>query len=141
MSRGADTTANTRGAVAHPREGGDLRLLDDGSERGGALDSDEVEVETASEGWDGDGERVGVSTGADTKANTRRGGALELGDSRLFEDGSERGGALIFDVVLLETVNERRDEDGETAGVSRGADMKANASGRRRTPARSRSSS
>ena len=54
---------------------GDHRLLEDGSERGGALVSDEVAVETTSEGWDGDGERVGVSMGADRKANTRGGGA------------------------------------------------------------------
>ena len=49
-----------------------------------------------------------LSAGADTKANTRwlvRGcGALELGDLRLFEDGGERGGALVSDVVVLETV-------------------------------------
>ena len=52
-------------------EVGDHRLLEDGGERGGAHDSDVVAFETASEGWDGDGERVGVSTGADTKANTQ----------------------------------------------------------------------
>jgi hypothetical protein len=50
---------------------GDLRLLEDGSERGGALVSDYVVSETASEGWGGDSERVGVSMGIDTKANTR----------------------------------------------------------------------
>jgi hypothetical protein len=49
---------------------GDLRLLEDGSERGGALVSDYVVSETASEGWGGDSERVGVSMGADRKANT-----------------------------------------------------------------------
>ena len=49
----------------------DLRLLEDGGERGGALGSDAVAPETASEGQDGNGdERVGVSMGADTKANT-----------------------------------------------------------------------
>jgi hypothetical protein len=37
---------------------GDLRLLEDGGERGGALVSDVVGSETASEGWGGDGERV-----------------------------------------------------------------------------------
>ena len=40
--------------------------------------------------------------GADTKANTRGGGALELGDSCLFEDGSQRGGALGPDIVAIE---------------------------------------
>ena len=48
-------------------EVGDLCLLEDGGKRGGALGSDVVASETASEEWDGDGERVGVSTGADTK--------------------------------------------------------------------------
>ena len=31
------------------------------------------------------------------------GGALELGDSRLFEDGSKRGGALVSDPVPPDT--------------------------------------
>ena len=45
--------------------------------------------------------------GADTKANTIwGGGALELGDSRLFEDGSERGGALVSNVVAFDTASE-----------------------------------
>jgi hypothetical protein len=51
-------------------EMGDHRLLEDGSERGGALVSDQVVSETASEGWGGDSERVGVSMGADEKVNT-----------------------------------------------------------------------
>ena len=62
-----------------------------------------------------------VSTGADTKANARRSGALELGDSRLFEDGSERGGALDSDVVVADTAGEGRSKDGEKAVVLRGA--------------------
>ena len=44
-----------------------------------------------------------LSAGADIKANTWGGGALELGDSRLFEDGSERGGALGSDLVVADT--------------------------------------
>ena len=48
----------------------DLRLLEDGGERGGALDSDVVAPETAGEGQDGNGERVGVSMGADRKASS-----------------------------------------------------------------------
>jgi len=39
-------------------QGGDLRLLEDGSESGGALVSDAVIPDTASEGQDGNGERV-----------------------------------------------------------------------------------
>ena len=68
-----------------------------------------------------------MSMGADIKANTRGGGALELGDSRLFEDGSERGGALVSDVVAAETAGEGQDGTGERVGVSMGADRKANA--------------
>ena len=61
---------------------GDLSLLEDGGERGGALVSDPVPSETASEGRSGNGVRASVSTGADTKANTRElvrapGGLLE----------------------------------------------------------------
>ena len=47
----------------------DLRLLEDCSERGGALGSKAVARDAVSEGQDQNGERVGVSTGADTKAN------------------------------------------------------------------------
>ena len=50
---------------------GDLRLLEDGSERGGAFDADVVAADTAGEGRSEDGERAAVSRGADTKANTR----------------------------------------------------------------------
>jgi hypothetical protein len=56
---------------------GDLRLLEDGGERGGALVSDPVSRETASEGCSGDGERVGVSMGVDIKANAWGSGALQ----------------------------------------------------------------
>ena len=45
--------------------------------------------------------------GADTKATTFGGsGALEVGDHRLLEDGSERGGALVSDVVVPDTARE-----------------------------------
>ena len=47
-----------------------------------------------------------MSTGTNIKANTRGGGALERGDSRLFEDGSDRGGAPVFDEVAFETASE-----------------------------------
>ena len=50
----------------------DLRLLEDGGERGDALGSDVVARDAVSEGHDGNGERVGVSTGTDRKANTIR---------------------------------------------------------------------
>ena len=66
---GADTSERSGGGGALQLL--DLRLLEDGSERGNALDSDVVLPETASEAQDGNGERVGVSMGADRKANTR----------------------------------------------------------------------
>ena len=49
-------------------------------------------------------ERVGVSTmGADTQASTRGRGALEIGDPRLLEERSERGGVLVFNAIGPET--------------------------------------
>ena len=71
VSRGIDTKANISGGGAP--QVGDLRLLEDGGERGGTLVYDQVASETASEGWGGDGERVGVSMGIDTKANSTLG--------------------------------------------------------------------
>ena len=44
----------------------DLRLFKDGGECGGALGSDVVVLDTASDGEDLNGERVGASMGADT---------------------------------------------------------------------------
>ena len=46
---------------------------------------------------------VNVSAGADTKANTSGGGAHEVGDLCLLEDGSEYSDALISDAVASET--------------------------------------
>ena len=54
----------------------------------------------------GNGERVGVAMGADTKANARAAGALEVGDLRILEGGGEREGALVSDLILSETVSE-----------------------------------
>ena len=110
MSRGADTKAG--GAL----EDGDHSLLEDGCERGGALVSDDIARDTASNGQDGKGE-IGVSTGADTKA----GGALEDGDHSLLEDGCERGGALVSDGIVRDTASDGQDGKGEI-GVSTGAD-------------------
>ena len=52
------------------------------------------------------------------------GGALQLLDLRLFEDGGERGGALGPDAVVRDTASEGQDENGERVGVSTGADTK-----------------
>ena len=49
----------------------DLRLLEDGGERGGALGSDAVVRDAASNGRDGNGDRVGMPMGNDVKANAR----------------------------------------------------------------------
>ena len=54
----------------------------------------------------GNGERVGVSMGVDRKANTLGRGALEVGDHRLLEDGSERSGGLVSNEVVSETASE-----------------------------------
>ena len=86
-------------------EVGDLRLLEDCSERGGALVSDAVARNTASEGQDGNGERVRVSMGVDMATSGR--GAPQLGDLRLRQDRGERGGALDSDAAQVETVRAR----------------------------------
>ena len=53
---------------------------------------------------------VAASMGADTKANaSARGGALEVGDLRLVEDGCECNGALVSNVVVKDTVSEGQD--------------------------------
>ena len=69
MSTGADRSKgfDAGGAL----EVSDVRLVEDGSERSGALGSDAVASETASEGWGGDGERVSMSRGSDRKAKAR----------------------------------------------------------------------
>ena len=48
-----------------------------------------------------------VSAGADTKSNAQGGGgALEVGDICLLEDGNERGGALVPETVVTETARD-----------------------------------
>ena len=75
VSMGADTKANTWGAL----QAGNLRLLEVGGERRGALDSDIILPKTASEGRSGNGGRASVSTGADKKV----GATVRRGESRL----------------------------------------------------------
>ena len=55
----------------------------------------------------GNGERVGVPMGADTQESPRGRGALEISDLRLLEDSSERGGALVPNLVANETARDR----------------------------------
>ena len=68
-----------------------------------------VELETVN------GDQSGIDTvraqacqrGADAKANTiLGGGALEVGNHCLLEDGSERGGPLVFDAVVPDTTRD-----------------------------------
>ena len=54
--------------------------------------------------------RAGACQRALTRKRTLWGGALELGDFRLLEDGSERSGALVSDVVASETESEGQDD-------------------------------
>ena len=74
----------------------------------------------------GEDEQSGRCQGALTERRTLSGGgALEVGDLRLLEDGSERGGALGSYAVHVETASEGQNGNGESAGVSMGADTKA----------------
>ena len=59
---GVDTRKRTLWGGGPPQLG-DLRLLEDGSECGGALISDGVVPQTVSEEQSGDGERAGVVNG------------------------------------------------------------------------------
>jgi len=111
---GADVKANTGGGGALQLL--DLRLLEDGGERGGALDSDVVAVETAVEERSED-VREQPCQGALTRKGC--GGALEVGDRRLLEDVSERGKALNSNEVAFETASEGCDGDGEREACQR----------------------
>ena len=78
------------------------------SERLLGLVGEVVEPNTVNEEQSGYGERAILSAGADKSEHTRGGGALEVGDLRLLEDGSERKGALDSDPVVAETVSEEQ---------------------------------
>jgi hypothetical protein len=71
--------------------------------------------------------------GADRSIGFGAGGALEVSDVRLLEDGGERGGALVSDIIEFETASEGQRGRGERVSVSTGIDTKANTQGRRRT--------
>ena len=92
----------------------DLRLLEDGGERGGALDSDVVAIETVGEGRSEDGKRAAVSRGADSKAIIRADGAPQAGNLCLLEDGGEHRGAFGSDAVHLQAGSDGK----EGIGVS-----------------------
>ena len=58
----------------------------------------------------------------------------EQHDLGLVENGGELGGTLGTDLVAPETVNDGWSRDGQGAGLSAGADTKANAWGRFKPP-------
>ena len=71
--------------------------------------------------------------GADTKVNTiGRGGALEVGDHSLLEEGRERGGALGSDAVVPDTARDGWGQS-ERAGACQRALTRKRTLGRRRT--------
>jgi len=47
-----------------------------------------------------------LSAGIDRKQTLWGGGAPQIGDLRLLEDGGERGGTLISDAIFIEAVSE-----------------------------------
>ena len=107
----------------------DLRLFEDGGERRSALGSDAAVRDAVSEGQDGNSERVGVSTGVDTKANTLwDGGAPERGHGTPLErlaqlgDAGVGASAVIIKATELVSVQPAKGR----RGVSMGADTKAN---------------
>ena len=113
---GADTKAKAQGQVRVP--GGPLNrlkrqvALEALSESGSSFGTEVVTRETAG---------TGAEAGAEEcqRALTRKqtllggGGALEVGNLRLLEDGGERGGDLGPDEVACETASERQDGNGE----------------------------
>ena len=75
-----------------------------------------------------------MSRGTDRSKGFGAGGALEVSDVRLVEDGGERSGTLGSDLVVVETADEGRSGGDESlASMSTGNDTKGNTLGRRRT--------
>ena len=106
MSTGADTKANAQGPVRGSC--GLLELVQRGvalealGKSESSLRAEAVVTQTASMGAE-----VGAEAcqGALTQRRTLSGGgAPEVGDHCLLEDGCERGGALVSDLVVPDTV-------------------------------------
>ena len=112
-------------------QGSDLRVLEHGSNCLATVGADVVEGETTSDRRSGVVREQACQWGADSARKRTLWGssALEMGDHRLFEDGGERGGALVADRVASETASDGQSEDGERAGMSTGIDGKANTRG------------
>ena len=93
----------------------DLRLLEDGGERGGALVSNLVEPQTVSEEQSGDGERYQECQWALTRKRTLwGGGALELGDLRLL--GTAASAIAPLAPIMLPSRLCETGQDGERIG-------------------------
>ena len=74
---------------------------------------------------------MGVSTRALAQKRSQE-HALEVGDLRLLEHGSERRGALVSDEVALKTVREMGGGNGKVAACQRALTEKLTLSGRGR---------
>ena len=72
--------------------------------RGSSSGTDQVGLETAGVGSEVGGEPC--QWALTRKKTLSGGGALEVGDLRLLEDGSERGGARVSDAVVPDTVRD-----------------------------------
>ena len=107
MSTGADRKANTLGGGAlergHDAALEQLEQLGDARCSVGAaavtIDAAELVVGQTAKG------KGGVSMGADTRANTRGGGALERGHGALLERLAQLGDALVGVGTLVITIN------------------------------------
>ena len=89
------------GLLQRAQRGVSLQALGESSS---SLGTEFVETQTASMGAEAGAE---ACQWALTRKRTLGGGALEIGDLRLVEDGSERGGALGSDAIKLETASVR----------------------------------
>ena len=66
-------------------------------------------------------EKAGQWARTQQRTHYAGGGALEVGDHRLLEDGCERGRALNSDVVATKTASEEQSEDGVREQPGQGA--------------------
>ena len=102
---GADRSIGFGAGVA--LEVSDVRLVEDGGERRGALGSNVIAFETASEGCGMGMVREQAWQWALTGKRTLwGGGAPQLGDLRLLEDGGECSDALVSGAILIEAASE-----------------------------------
>ena len=112
MSTGADTKSEHLGGLVR-EAGGLLQRAQRGvglqalGESSSSLGTKSIVPETASVGEDAAAEKC--QWALTRKQHFGCGGALEVGDLRLLEDGSERSDALVSNVVLSETASEGQD--------------------------------